>query len=88
MVMRVFPATRLGASGLGLIVAFAVLFQLKVASSIRMPSFAIFGIGIVGVVLGILATVRRDFSWALTVLGGLIAIFIVLFAGGELSLPH
>jgi hypothetical protein len=88
MAMKVLPATRVGALGLGLIVAFAVLFLLKVALSIRLPSFAIFGIGIVAVAADVIATVRRDLSWTLTVFGGLIAIFILLFAGGELLFPH
>jgi hypothetical protein len=39
-------------------------------------------------VLGIVATLRRDLSWALTILGGLIAIFILFFGGGELLFPH
>ncbi len=86
--VRAWPRTPVGAWALGLIVAFAVLFVLKVTIGFPLMSFAIFGVGIVGVILGIIAVVRRERSLVLMIVGGLVGAFILFWLGGELLAPH
>lgn len=88
MTVNAWPSTPLGAWALGIIAAFVGLFVLKVTLGFPLISYAIFGIGILGVVIGIIATVRRDYSWSLIIVGGLVALFIIFWVGGELLFPH
>jgi hypothetical protein len=88
---RALPRLQLGWWGLGLTLAFAALFALKVANLqiwIPLPSFAIFGIGLVGFLLNLLAFIRGDRSWVLLIFGGLIGAFMLLWIFGELAFPH
>jgi|BarGraNGADG00312_2_1021985.scaffolds.fasta_scaffold03792_2 hypothetical protein len=74
----------LGATG-----AFAILIVAKMSPrGIPVPSFALFGIGIFGVVLSIVSVVRRDRPTLLIIVAGVVALFILLFGGGELLFPH
>ncbi|TXN29897.1 hypothetical protein [Lacisediminihabitans profunda] len=85
---RVWPASALGWWGLGLILAFAALFVLKSTVGAPIPTFAIFALGIVGAVLGVVAVIRRDLSWVLIAIGSLVILFMVVWVGGELLFPH
>jgi hypothetical protein len=88
MKVKAWPSTPLGAWALGIIAAFVVLFVLKATVGFPLISFAVFGIGILGVILGVVATIRRDYSWSLIIVGGLVALFIIFWGGGELLFPH
>ena len=83
-----WPTSTLGLAALGLLTAFALLFALKVTVGFPLVSFAIFGIGILGVLVGVVAVIRRDVSWTLIVFGGLVAAFILFWTGGEILFPH
>ena len=88
---RAFPSHQLGWWGLGLTVAFVALFALKVANlqvALPMPSFAIFGVGLVGLGFNLWAFIRGDRSWVLLIFGGLIGAFMLLWIFGELAFPH
>lgn len=86
--VRAWPATRLGAWALGFVVAFVALFVLKVTIGLPLVSFVIFGVGILGVVLAIVAVARRERSLVMMIVGGLVGAFILFWLGGELLLPH
>jgi multidrug transporter EmrE-like cation transporter len=87
--MGALPKTRLGAWGFYLLLAFTVLFLLAaVANIVLMPAFAIFAIGIVGMVLNLIALFKRDFSWLGLIIGGLISAFVIFWVASELLLPH
>jgi hypothetical protein len=86
--MTFFPKTRVGTWGLSLSSAFALLFVLKVTLSIPVPSFAIFGVGILGVILNVIALFRGERSIIFYVFGGLISSFVLFWVGGELLFPH
>jgi hypothetical protein len=88
---KAFPSHQLGWWGLGLTLAFVALFALKVANlpvPMPVPSFVIFGVGLVGLALNLLAFLRGDRSWVLLVFGGLIGAFILVWIFGELAFPH
>ena len=85
------PKRQTGWWGLALTLAFVLLFWLKVANlgvPVPLPSFALFAIGLVGLVLNIWAFVRGDRSWVLLLIGGLIGAFMLLWIFGELAFPH
>ncbi len=85
------PRKQVGWWGLGLTLAFALLFALKVANlqvPVPLPSFAIFGIGLLGLVLNLWAFILSDRSWVLLIFGGLIGSFMLLWIFGELAFPH
>lgn len=86
--MNFFPKTRVGTWGFSLSIVFALLFVLKVSLPIPVPSFAIFGIGILGVILNVIALFRGERSIVFYVFGGLISFFVLFWVGGELLFPH
>jgi hypothetical protein len=86
-----FPKHQLGWWGLGLTAAFVLLFALKVANpgiALPLPTFAIFGVGLVGLALNIWVFFLKDRSWVLLIFGGLIGAFMVLWIFGEVAFPH
>jgi len=88
---RALPSHQSGWWGLGLTLAFVTLFALKVANlqvALPMPSFAIFGVGLVGFGFNLWAFIRGDRSWVLLIFGGLIGAFMLLWIFGELAFPH
>ena len=88
MAVQVFPAKRLGWWGLGVTLAFILLFVLKVGVAFPLPSPLIFGVGVIGVVLSIWAVVRGDRSLVLIILAAVVAVFVLFFVGGELLFPR
>lgn len=71
-----------------LLVMFVAIFVIKITGRIPVPSFAIFGEGFVGSILGLIALIRKDRSIALLISSAVIGLFIVLFVGAELLFPH
>jgi hypothetical protein len=86
--MTFLPKTTSGKWGLGLSLAFALLFVLKVLIPIPVPSPAIFGVGIAGFIVSVIALFRGERSLVFYVLGGLISSFVLFWVGGELLFPH
>jgi hypothetical protein len=84
-----FPRHQLGWWGLGLTLTFVLGFALKIANlRLPLPSFALFGVGLLGLALNIWAFLLKDRSLVLLVFGGLIGAFIVVWIFGELAFPH
>ena len=88
MSAHVFPAGPRGRWGLGLMVAFAALFALKASGAVPLPTFVIFGIGIIGAILGVVAVTRGERSPVLVMVGGLITTLLLFWLAGELLFPH
>lgn len=53
-----------------------------------MPSLIIFGVGIAGLVLNIIAVFKRERALFFFIIGGLIGAFVIFWVGGELLFPH
>ena len=86
-----FPKRRVGWWGLGLTATFAVIFVLKVANlsiPLPIPTFAIFGVGLLGLVLNLWAFILGDRSWVLLALGLAIDAFMVTWLVAEVIFPH
>lgn len=87
--MSLLPKTKIGQWGFYLSVAFAVLFTLAAGPNIMfMPAFAIFAFGIAGLVLTIIALIKRDHAWLQLVIALPIGAFVIFWVGGELLFPH
>lgn len=87
--MGALPRTAIGKWGFYSTVIFVVLF-IAGASDVAMPfpSFVIFGIGITGMVLNVVAFVKKDRSVTGILVGALVGAFIIFWLGGELLFPH
>jgi hypothetical protein len=87
--MSLLPKSKLGTWGFYLTVAFAVLFLLATTVNVMfIPAFAIFALGIAGVILNIIAFIKKDFSWLGVIIGVLLGAFVIFWVGGELLFPH
>ena len=86
--MTFLPKTTVGKWGLSLSLVFAILLLVKIAVALPLPSMVIFGIGIAGVVLNIIALFRNERSIVFYVIGGAISSFVLFWVGGELLFPH
>ena len=87
----VFPRRQIGWLGLGLTATFALTFILKVANlpvPLPIPTFAIFGVGLLGLVLNLWAFILGDRSWVLLALGLAIDAFMVTWLVAEVIFPH
>ena len=82
------PQTRLGFWGLATTVLFVAMFVAKITLHFALPSFAIFGIGFVGLGLNLGAVIRGERSFFVLALGAFVGLFLVIFVGGELLFPH
>lgn len=85
---HLLPATGSGKWGLGLLLAFVVLFLLKAVVPFPLPSMLIFAIGLVGLFLALVALFKRDWSIAMIAAAVLIGGFILFWVVGELLFPH
>ncbi len=88
MKLSFMPRTVPGRWGFWLSVAFAALFVLKVTVSFPLPSPVIFAVGIAGVVMNIIAIVKRERAIVFFVMAGVIGAFVIFWVGGELLFPH
>lgn len=86
--MSVMPSTVVGKWGFWLSLAFALLFALKVIFPIPIPSMIIFGVGIAGLILNIIAVIKKERALFFFIVGGLIGAFVIFWVGGELLFPH
>lgn len=87
--MSLLPHTKIGQWRFYLSVAFAILFVLKTTSlPIPVPSPVIFAIGIAGLVLTVIALIKRDRAWLQLVIALPIGAFVIFWVGGELLFPH
>lgn len=82
------PQTRLGFWGLATTVLFVAIFVFKITFHFVLPSFAIFGIGFVGLGFNLWAVIRGERSFFVLTLGTLVGLFLVVFVGGEVLFPH
>lgn len=67
--------------------AFVILFVLKVAWQLRLPTFAIFAFGLVGLATGVIAFIKKDRS-VLLFLSLLVGLFVAIWILAELLFPH
>jgi hypothetical protein len=88
MAVSVMPVTKFGAWGFWLSVAFVGLFVLKITTPFPLPSPIIFAVGGVGLILNIVALVRRERAALFFIVGLLVGLFVVFWVGGELLFPH
>jgi hypothetical protein len=86
--MTLLPKTSSGKWGLGLCLAFALLFVLKVLIPLPVPSPVIFAVGIAGFIVSVIALFLGERSIVFYVIGGLISSFVLFWVGGELLFPH
>lgn len=87
--MPLLPKSKIGTWGFYLTVAFAVLFLLAASANIIFfPSFVIFAFGVAGVILNVIAFIKKDFSWLGVIIGVLVGVFVIFWIGGELLFPH
>ena len=86
--MQFQPATKTGHWATGLEIAFLLLMAGKFSRiGLPLPSFGIFGLGIAGFVVAIIALVRKD--RAITVwLALIVGLLPTLWTFGELLWPH
>lgn len=86
--MKFQPATKAGHWATGLEIAFLLLMAGKFSRiGLPLPSFGIFGLGIAGFVVAIIALVRKD--RAITVwLALIVGLLPTLWTFGELFWPH
>jgi len=86
--MKFQPATKMGYWAIGLEIAFLLLMVAKFSRlGLPLPSFGIFGLGIAGFIVAVIALFRKD--RALTVwLALVIGLLPVLWTAGELLWPH
>ena len=87
----VFPKIQLGWWGLGLTLAFLLMLTLRIFNPgipLPFPSFVIFGVGILGLVLNLWAFILGDRSWVTLFIGGSINAFMVTWLVAEIALPH
>jgi hypothetical protein len=82
------PQSGLGLLGLATTVLFVALFVAKITLHFALPSFAIFGIGFVGLGLNIGAVVRGERSFIVLAIGAFVGLFLLVFVGGEVLFPH
>jgi hypothetical protein len=82
------PQSGLGVWGLATTVLFVALFLAKITLHFALPSFAIFGVGFVGLGLNIGAVVKGERSFIVLALGAFVGLFLVVFVGGEVLFPH
>ena len=86
--LHVTPKEMPGWVGLWLTLAFVALFVLKVAVSIPVPSYAIFALGILGLIANVWAVARGERSLATLGFGGLVGLFAVIWILAEVLFPH
>ena len=86
--MKFQPATKAGHWATGLEIAFLLLMAGKFSRiGLPLPSFGIFGLGIAGFVVAIIALARKD--RAITVwLALIVGLLPTLWTFGELFWPH
>lgn len=86
--MKFQPATKAGHWATGLEIAFLLLMAGKFSRiGLPLPSFGIFGLGIAGFVVAIIALARKD--RAITVwLALIVGLLSTLWTFGELLWPH
>ena len=87
----VFPKIKVGRWGLGLTLAFSVMLALRIYNPgipLPFPSFIIFGVGLLGLVLNLWAFILGDRSWVTLFIGGSINAFMVIWLVAEIALPH
>ena len=86
--MKFQPATKTGHWATGLEIAFLLLMAGKFSRiGLPLPSFGIFGLGIAGFVVAIIALARKD--RAITVwLALIVGLLPTLWTFGELLWPH
>lgn len=87
--MGALPRSAIGKWGFYCTITFALLF-IAAATDVAMPfpSFVIFGIGIAGLILNVIAFVRKDRSITGILVGAMVGAFLVFWVGGELLFPH
>ena len=85
---HITPKATIGWVGLWLTLAFVVLFVLKVGISFPLPSYAIFGLGVLGIIANIWAIVKGERSLATLLFGGLVGLFAIVWILAELLFPH
>lgn len=86
--LRIKPQSVLGVWALATTALFVALFVAKVILHFALPSFAIFGIGFVGLGLNIWAVIKGERSFIVMALGACVGLFLVVFVGGEILFPH
>ena len=86
--LNVTPKLLAGWVGLWLTLGFVVLFVLKVGVSFALPSYVIFGLGILGVIANVWALFKGERSLATLVFGGLVGLFAVVWILAEWLFPH
>jgi hypothetical protein len=86
--IEVLPRTKTGNWAGMVSVAFIFLFTSKVLFALPMVSFAIFGVGLVGFALGIVAVfVKKDHA-LFTYLSLLTGVFCIVWIVAEMMNPH
>ena len=90
MKVKVLPQTSLGIWGLGAILLFGLIFLIRATAEIFLPipSFLIFGIGILGLVLLVIDFLQGGRSLLVLIIGIPIAVFMLFWIVGEIVFPH
>ena len=90
MKVKVLPQTSLGIWGLGAILLFGLIFLIRATTEIFLPipSFLIFGIGILGLVLLVIDFLQGGRSLLVLIIGIPIAVFMLFWIVGEIVFPH
>jgi len=86
--IEVLPRTKTGNWAGMVSVAFIFLFTSKVLFALPLMSFAIFGVGLAGLALGIVAVVTKKDHALFTYLPLLTGAFCIFWIAGELMYPH
>jgi len=86
--IEVLPRTKTGNWAGMVSVAFIFLFTSKVLFALPMVSFAIFGVGLVGFALGIVAVFMKKDHALFTYLSLLTGVFCIVWIVAEMMNPH
>lgn len=87
--MRPLPNSSFGRWGFYCTLAFLVLFAAKASGMlISAPSLIVFAVGTAGLILNVIAFIKKDRSFIGVVLGALVGSFIILWMAGELLFQH
>ncbi len=88
MRLNVIPKTTLGKWSVGLSILFIILIWIKIQFSLRVPTFAIATLGLIGFIISIIAIFKNKDRSILVILPILVGIVIILWTAGELVFPH
>ena len=88
MKLNILPKTTTGKWSLGFSVAFLIFIWAKIQYSIRVPTFAIAALGLVGFFMSLIAFFKNKDRSILNLLPVLVGLVILLWIAGELIFPH